>query len=237
MKALLRQIVRVIRALAMLSRPLDQRATQTFAHLLRLLIEQLLRHLLPHETQIAHHRDQPQPHRFSLRQQKWTFVTIMVVARQEIHHRPVCQIARRENVWHWSARHARSPPRFCKVRFNESAVASREFTKGMQRFDDARTLRPTTARAGGKRDHRHLSRRHHLAPDLSTGGHLCRGCALEVHHIPWLHILDFRIHRQAILSEPDTRALEVGTNLFVLRAIKSKTIQKFSKGRFPPVPG
>ena len=53
-------VVGVIAAFARLARPADQGGAQAVPHLLRLLVEQLLRHLLPGKAQIARHRHHAQ---------------------------------------------------------------------------------------------------------------------------------------------------------------------------------
>ncbi len=54
------QVVGVVAALAHALRPADQRGVQALLHLLRLLVELLLGHLLPGEAQIARHGHQAQ---------------------------------------------------------------------------------------------------------------------------------------------------------------------------------
>ena len=60
-QALSRQIVCVVAAFARLQRPGDEGGAGAVAHLLCLLIEQLLRHLFPGEAKVARHRNQAQP--------------------------------------------------------------------------------------------------------------------------------------------------------------------------------
>ena len=62
-QALGRQVVGVVAALAHALRPADERGVQALLHLLRLLVEQLLRHLLPGKAQIARHGHQAQADR------------------------------------------------------------------------------------------------------------------------------------------------------------------------------
>ena len=83
MQALQRQIVGVVAAFAGLPRPADQRGVQALAHLLRLLVEQLLRHLLPGETQVAHHGHHPQPDGAARRQQQRPGIAVVRSARSQ----------------------------------------------------------------------------------------------------------------------------------------------------------
>ena len=53
-----------------------------WSHLLRLLVEQLLRHLFPGEAQVTQHGDHPQAHRPAAQKQHRAGVAVIVVSPQ-----------------------------------------------------------------------------------------------------------------------------------------------------------
>ena len=70
MQTLRRQVVGVVAAFAHLLRPADQCRVQAILHLLRLLVQLLLRHLLPGETQITRHGHKAQANHTARREQQ-----------------------------------------------------------------------------------------------------------------------------------------------------------------------
>ena len=84
MQALLRHVVAVIAAFAHLLRPADEGRVQALTDFLRLLVEQLLRHLLPGEAQIARHRDQAQTHGTPRREIQRSGIAVIVPLRQKV---------------------------------------------------------------------------------------------------------------------------------------------------------
>ena len=69
-QALERQVVRVVAGLARAAGPIDEGVAQAVAHLLLLLIEDLLRHFLPDEPQVADGGDHAQADRFAGREEQ-----------------------------------------------------------------------------------------------------------------------------------------------------------------------
>ena len=98
METLERQIVGIIAGFARGTGPVDQRGAQAFAHFLLLLIQELLRHFLPREAQVAHGRNHPPSDRFSRREKQRSFVAVIVLTREEVGRRFVGQITGCKNV-------------------------------------------------------------------------------------------------------------------------------------------
>ncbi len=78
-QALQRQVVGIIAAAAGGLGPGDQRGVQALADLLRLHVEDLLRHLLPGEAQVAGHGDHPQADRAARREQQRPRIAVVVL--------------------------------------------------------------------------------------------------------------------------------------------------------------
>ena len=81
MQALERKVVRVIGGFPGGARPVQQRGAQALADFLLLLIEPLLRHFLPRETQVAHHRHEAQPDGFAGREEQGMLLKRPFVAK------------------------------------------------------------------------------------------------------------------------------------------------------------
>ena len=83
-QALRWEVVGVIAALAGGARPVEERGAEAVAHFLLLLVQPLLRHLLPKKAQVAHHRNHAQTDGPAGRQQQRPGIMVVVLAAQVI---------------------------------------------------------------------------------------------------------------------------------------------------------
>ena len=99
----------------------------------------------------------------------------------------------------------------------------------MQRLHNARALRPTAARARRQRDDRNLAASQRIHPQRAPLSFLLRirsRATRCINDILRSHILDHRARGQAILRKADAPVLQVSANLFVLRPIKSVSVEQ-----------
>ncbi len=112
---------------------------------------------------------------------------------------------------------------FCEVGLDECPVTPVQFAKGMQRLDHAGALGPAASRAGRQRDDGELARRQRFeAAVIKVTGSFPGG----IENIPGFDILDGGGNRQAVLREPDSPALEIRPDLFVLNIVKPPVLKK-----------
>ena len=83
MQALKWDIVRLIGRFAGAASPIDKRMPQAVANLLLLLVQNLLRHFLPHETQVASGWNHSHTDGFPGREQQQSFISIVFLTRQK----------------------------------------------------------------------------------------------------------------------------------------------------------
>src|SRR5437660_1576330 len=88
----------------------------------RLLISDLLRHLLPQKAKIMHRRNHSQANRATGGKQQRTFVTVIALHLQKLLDRSMSQIARGENVRERNTHFFESFPAFRQVRFNKCSM-------------------------------------------------------------------------------------------------------------------
>src|SRR5262245_18146627 len=133
MQTLQRHIVGVVGSLTRCPSPINQRMTKSIAHFLLLLVEKLLWHFLPHESQVASSRNHAQTDGFPGREEHRSVVPIIFLAGQKIFNGPVCKIAGCKNVRNESAGFARNFTASRQVRFGKCSMASSEFAKRVER--------------------------------------------------------------------------------------------------------
>ena len=105
--------------------PADERGLDTFADLLLLLVEHLVRGLLPSEAQVADHRHQPQPHRHSWRGQHRTGIAVGAVLLEVAADRVVREVAGGEDVRDCDTESVRGSAALGEVDFEEACGAGR----------------------------------------------------------------------------------------------------------------
>src|SRR5437879_5142830 len=98
MQALQRDVIAVIRRFSSVASPADERRSQTLPHLLRLLIQDLLRHLLPKKAQVVLRWNHAQPDRTTRRKQQRARIVVVALRLQKFLNRLMSQIARGENM-------------------------------------------------------------------------------------------------------------------------------------------
>src|SRR2546423_4973653 len=104
MQALQRHVVGVIGSLTSVPGPSNECRSQTFPHLLRLFIQDLLRHLLPNKAQVVLCWNHAQTNRTARREQQWAGVAVVMFPPQKFLDRLMSQIARRANMRQCSTR-------------------------------------------------------------------------------------------------------------------------------------
>ena len=226
MQTLRRQVVGVVAALARLLRPVDQRGVQALAHLLRLLVEQLLRHLLPGKAQVARHGDEAQPHRPPRREQQRAGIAGIPRPRQKVGDRRVRQVAGSDDVRDRRARQRAGAAALGQVHLDEVAVLAAHAGKGIERLDHAGALGPATAGAARQRHHRHRAIRQRVHAERAQLLRLALGKPRYVHDIARRHILDRGAHRQPVLRQADAPAAQVGADLLVLHAVEAVGVEQ-----------
>ena len=166
-QALLRQVVGVVAAFAHASRPADQRSVQAVEHLLRLLVEQLLRHFFPGKAQVARHGDQAQADDPAGRQVAagrdsrscWRTARVSAIGL-------VGQVAGGDDVRHGRAGQTAHAAALGQVDLDEAAVFAAELDERIERFDDAGPLVQRLPAPAGQRDDGHLAIRERLQAEI-----------------------------------------------------------------------
>src|SRR4030095_9523160 len=92
MQALERDIVRVVACLTGCDCPVRQGGAQRLAYFLLLFVEHLLRHFLPHESQITLRRNESKAHIGSAAQEHRPGIAIVLLAAQAIADRTMSQV-------------------------------------------------------------------------------------------------------------------------------------------------
>ncbi len=95
---------------------------QAVEHLLRLLIEHLVGHLLPGKAQVAGHRHEPQPDRPALGEMERARIVIALFLAQERGNRLVGEVRRRDHVGDRHAALGADAPALGQVRLDERAM-------------------------------------------------------------------------------------------------------------------
>ncbi len=157
-QALARQIVGVVAALARLPGPRRQRGPHALAHLLLLLVEPLLRRLLPGEVQVAYRGHKPQADGTPGREPDRAAERRADRLAKETLDRRVREVAGREDVRNVRAEKARRTLRLREMHLDEAPVAAAEFCERMQALHHAGSLGPAAAHACRIGHHRHLAR-------------------------------------------------------------------------------
>jgi len=132
MQALPGQVVGVVAAFAGVAGPRCQRGAHTLAHLLLLLVELLLRRLLPREMQVAHRRHEPQADGAAGRKPHRAVERVAGGLAQEAFDGDVREVAGGEDVRNLPAEGARRAPGLGEMHLDEVAVGAAEGGKRMQ---------------------------------------------------------------------------------------------------------
>ena len=107
---------------------------------------------------------------------------------------------------------------FGQMDFEKSAVAAVEFTKWMERLDDAGSAGPPTGGSGGESDHGDLAGIEGGSAECAVGVGQAGGGWKD---IAGAHVLDAGIGGQAVAGQTDVAGLEVEANAFVSQRVKS----------------
>ncbi len=227
-EALERQVVGVVGGLAGGAGPADERRAEALAHLLLLLVEDLLGHLLPGEAQVAHGGDEPQADGPPRREEQRALVAVPVHPLEELGDRLVREVAGGEDVGEVGAGLAGDAAGLGEVGLDEGAVAAGEPAERVQGLDHAGALRPAAPGAGGQRHHGDLAPSQRGEPSLAepaVPGERVRG-----HHVLRPDVLDHRARRQAVLGQADAAVAQVGADLLVLGAVEAVLLQELGEG-------
>src|SRR5258705_1191109 len=98
MQTLQRDVVGVVGSFTRCSSPINQRLAEAVANLLLLLIENLLRHFLPHKSQVASSRNHAQTDGFPGREEDRSFIAVILLPSEELLDGRVRKIAGCKNV-------------------------------------------------------------------------------------------------------------------------------------------
>src|SRR5207249_3245607 len=111
---------------------------KTLTDFLSLLIEHLLRHLLPGEAQVSRHRDHAQPYRAARRK-----INIHTeVGSEGVRNRLVREIARCDDVGQRHAGGSADAPALCEVHLDKGAMLAAKLGERIQCLYYACTLGP-----------------------------------------------------------------------------------------------
>ncbi len=224
MKALRREVVRVVARLTGLLGPIDERGVAVLPHFLRLLVEQLLGHFFPGEAQVAHRGNGAQADGAARRKQQGAGVAVVVFGAEPVFDGPVGEVAGGEDVGQGNARDPAGAAALGQVDFDEAAVAAAHLGERVQGLDDAGTTSPAAARSSGERDDRDLSRSQSLEAERAAAiGKAGYGIA----DIAGRGVLDRCTGCQAILRETDAAGAQVGLDLLVLSAVEAVAVEQF----------
>ena len=184
---------------------------QALADLLRLLVQHLLRHLLPREAQVALHGDHAQADDAAGREQQRPRVAVVIFAREMLRDRIVRQVAGGDDVRQQRAALAAHAQALGQMRFDEVAMPSAQLAEGIERLDHAGALRPATAHAAGQGDH----------GDTPFGQRLHAQRAMPRIEFIGRGIFDVARDRQTILRQTNAAGAQVGLDLLVLHAVEA----------------
>ncbi|SPE42576.1 hypothetical protein SBA3_620002 [Candidatus Sulfopaludibacter sp. SbA3] len=200
---------------------------QTLADLLRLFIQQLLRHLLPGKTQVALGGHQAQADGASLRQHQRTRVVVILPGVQVLFNRLVRQVAGRENVRKQRTAFPSHARALGQMDFDEAAVLSVQFAERVERLHHTRAFGPAAAHTSGQRHHGNPA----LPQRLHAGGAIAGIQPVPgIAEIAALYIVKARLGGQSILPESDPPGAQGGLNLLVLERVKAKSFQQRGEG-------
>jgi hypothetical protein len=198
---------------------------QALPHFLRLDVEDLLRHLLPGEAQVAGHGDHPQTDRAAGRKVHRPAIAVVLPLAEEAFDRLVGEVARGYEVRHAGLVSFRGPPAFGQVDLDEIAVLSAEAAEGMQGLDHAGPLRPAASRPGGQGQHGHRAGgQGRLAQPAALAVDRAAGRAVE--ELVAGDVLDRAGGGQAVLRQPDAAGAKVGADLLVQLRIEAVFLQE-----------
>jgi len=196
---------------------------EAVAHLLRLLVQQLLGHVFPGEAQVTRHGHEPQPDGPTLRQVQRSGIAVAVVIAQRLGDGVVGQIGRRDDVRDRRAGESAHAATLGQMRLDERAVLAVQLAEGVQGLDHAGALRPAAPDAAGQSHDGHFAAAQRLPASRE-----CVGIRLDgrVDRIAGPHVRDPRRHRQPVLRQADAPCAQVMPDLFVLRTVEAVASQQ-----------
>ena len=219
-QALQREVVGVVAGFAGAGGPADQGGAQAVADLLLLLVQHLLGHFLPRETEVAFGGHHAQADAFAGAEQERALIVIVGALGQEVLGGAVGEETGGEEMGDGRAVLIGDAAALGEVGFEEGAVAAPKFGEGVQGFADARPLGPAGTGSGGEGDHSD-------AAGLQGGfplGFEIRDLRFEmggVLDVGGEDVFDGGVGGEAVLRETDAAIAEVGTDLFVLGGVKA----------------
>lgn len=211
------QVVGVIGSFADGGGPADEGVTETFADLLLLLVEHLLRGFLPLEAEVAFGGDEPQADGAAGGEEDGAGVVVVLDVAEEVLDGFVGEVAGGEDVGKLEVRAAGLLIGLGEVKFEERAVATGEAGEGVKGFADAGALGPAGAGAGGEGDDSQFAA---LEGGETGGVGLAVGFGGEEpigggEEIGGFDVLDGGAGAETVLGETDTAFAEVAADAFV----------------------
>ena len=222
-QALHRYVIGIAGAFAHVPGPGDECGAQAVAHLLRLVVEHLLRQIFPGKSQVSFHGHKAQPDGASGRKQQGAGVVVVALGAEVRLDRIVRQVAGSDDVRQSGAAKAARAAVAGQVYFEEAAVLAAQSAKGVEGLDDARAFRPTAACAAGERNHCHHSCRQGLLADFVV---FRRDIFGGVKEICGANVGDQAGGGKTILRQPHAAVAQVRLDLLMLRAIKSMCFEQ-----------
>jgi len=194
---------------------------EALAHLLRLCIQHLLRHLFPGKAEVALHRDHPQADAPSWRKQDWAGIVIVALRREVSGDGFVGEIAGGEDVGKRAAALLADAKTLGQVNFDEVAVSSAKAAERIEGLDDSGAPGPASSYATGQRHHSDAP----LGKGTETGGAIAIGVMGTIHAIR-LSILNEAGDGKAVLRQADAAGTKILTDLFVLCSVEAEVIEE-----------
>ena len=201
-------VVDVVGPLPLRPRPVQDRAAAGVADLLLVLVERLVRRLLPEERQVAGHRDQALADRLAAREVDRAVVAVVARSRRGVARWPNASGSS------WSRRGGSAvPKRAWALRVLARWISRKlrcrpaSMTNGIDRLDHPGPGGPAAADARRERDDGHLAR-DVAPPRRARRPRRGRGPRAE-DQVVVLDVADVDVDRQAVAGQPDPPALEV----------------------------
>ncbi len=194
------KVVGVTAALAHLRGPRDQGGMQAFAHLLGLLVEDLLGRFFPGEAQAALRGNRPQADGGSRRKQQGAGISVVLFGAQVAFDGLVSQIAGGDDVRRQGAGLAAHAQALGQVDLQEAAAAAAQKAKRVEGFDHSGAFGPAAAQASSQGDYRDGPIRQRRAAEFQIAARQLAG-GVEDGVRPG--VFDLAAGRQTVLGQAD----------------------------------